>query len=195
MNMRKHFFALTLTSCLLAGPALLAQTPVTPVAPVVPKPKPERKGTKWDSMDLGPCFSGYMDAPTKVNKSVSIDLGGATVCFDTEMLKVADAWTDGFVQLATGRDGLEGMPKPGGADIVFTGPVGAGWADADGNFSDLRPVFKNKPYGPLPREHAKWRGLYLNGEETILSYTVGKVGVLEMHSFHLTDKIFMRRLE
>ena len=50
MIMRNIFFTLTLTSCLLVGPALLAQTPVTPVAPVVPKPKPERKGTDRKSV-------------------------------------------------------------------------------------------------------------------------------------------------
>jgi hypothetical protein len=65
---------------------------------------------------------------------------------------------------------------------VFTTPAGPGWADADGNFSDNRPEFKGKKYGPLPKEHAKWKGIYLDGNEVVLSYTVGKASVLERNS-------------
>jgi hypothetical protein len=141
-----------------------------------------REGTKWDLMEHGPFLSSYMDATPKINKAVSINLGnGATVCFDTEMCKLALGWTGGFVKLPTGRDGLEGMPKPGGSNIVFTAPAGPGWADADGNFSDNRPEFKGKKYGPLPKEHAKWKGIYLDGNEVVLSYEVGKANVLEKY--------------
>ena len=44
-------------------------------------------------------------APVEINKAVSINLGnGATVCFDTEMCKLALGWTGGFVKLPTGRE-------------------------------------------------------------------------------------------
>lgn len=151
----------------------------------------KRDGTKWDLMEHGPFLSSYMRAgsefgikPTvEINKAVSVNLGnGATVCFDTEMCKLALGWTGGFVKLPTGRDGLEGMPKPVGTNIVFTTPPGPGWADADGNFSDKRPEFKGRKYGPLPKEHAKWKGAYLNGDEVTLSYTVGKATILEENS-------------
>ena len=96
-----------------------------------------------------------MDAQPKINKAVSINLGnGATACFDTEMCKLALAWTGGFVRLPTGRDGLEGMPKPDSTNILFTTPSGPGWANADGEFLDGRPEYKNRKYGPLPKEHA-----------------------------------------
>jgi glucose/arabinose dehydrogenase len=149
-----------------------------------PAVKPlRREGTKWDLMEHGPFLSSYMDAQPKINKAVSINLGnGATVCFDTEMCKLAMGWVGGFVKLPTGRDGLEGMPKPGGTNIVFTTPAGPGWADADGNFSDSRPEFKGKKYGPLPKEHAKWKGIYLDGDDVTLSYTVGKARVLEKYT-------------
>jgi len=155
-----------------------------------------REGTKWDLMEHGPFLSSYMDATPKINKAVSINLGnGATVCFDTEMCKLALGWTGGFVKLPTGRDGLEGMPKPGGSNIVFTTPVGPGWADADGNFSDGRPEFKGKKYGPLPKEHAKWKGIYLDGNDVVLSYTVGKASVLEKDSFDPATQVFTRALD
>jgi hypothetical protein len=145
--------------------------------------RPARKGTKWDQMDHGPFLSSHLDAQPKVNKAVSINLGnGATVCFDTEMCKLALGWTGGFVRMPTGRDGLEGMPRPDSTNIIFTTPAGPGWADADGNFSDNRPEFKGRKYGPLPKEHAKWKGIYLDGNEVVLSYTVGKAKVLERNT-------------
>ncbi|RME93247.1 MAG: hypothetical protein D6766_08540, partial [Verrucomicrobia bacterium] len=64
-------------------------------------------------------------------------------------------------------------PKIDG-EQVFGNPVGPGWA-RQGSFADPRQY----PYGPLPREHAHWRGLYLHGRQVILSYTVGDMSVLE----------------
>src|SRR5205814_87602 len=34
--------------------------------------------------------------------------------------------------------------------------------------------------GPLPKDFAHYRGLYQNGDQVVLSYTVGKAAVLEM---------------
>lgn len=163
-------------------------------APDKPAAKPPRReGTKWDLMEHGPFLSSYMDATPKINKAVSLNLGGATVCFDTEMCKLALGWTEGFVKLPAGRDGLEGMPKPGGSNIVFTTPMGPGWADAEGNFADGRPEFRNRKYGPLPREHAKWKGIYLNGDEAIISYTVGRASLIEKHSY--ANGVFTRTID
>jgi hypothetical protein len=172
---RNSFF---LVAALLFSPALFGQ-------------RARREGTKWDLMEHGPFLSSYLRAgsefgikPTvEINKAVSVNLGnGATVCFDTEMCKLALGWMGGFVKLPTGRDGLEGMPKPAGTNIVFTTPPGPGWADADGNFSDKRPEFKGKKYGPLPKEHAKWKGIYLDGNGVTLSYSVGKATIIEEYS-------------
>ena len=144
-------------------------------------PPPKKPGTKWDLMEHGPFLSSYLDATPKINKAVSIKVGndGTTVCFDTEMCKLALGWVGGFVKLPTGRDGLEGMPKPDSTNIIFTTPAGPGWADADGNFSDKRPEFKGRKYGPLPREHVKWKGIYVSGASTLVSYAVGEASVLE----------------
>ncbi len=185
------FAAAVVSSNLHAAESKRANSPTSKPAAA----KPLRKdGTKWDLMEHGPFLSSHMDATPKINKAVSINLGnGATVCFDTEMCKLALGWTGGFVKLPVGRDGLEGMPKPGGTNILFTTPSGPGWADGDGNFSDGRPEFKGRKYGPLPREHAKWKGIYLDGNTTVLSYTVGKASVLETHAF--TNGVFVRELK
>jgi hypothetical protein len=184
-------FRLTVAASVLTCSILMAadEKPATPAAKPAKKP-----GTKWDSMEHGPFLSSHLDTQPRINKAVSINLGnGATVAFDTEMCKLALGWTGGFVRLPTGRDGLEGMPKPDSTNIIFTTPAGPGWADADGNFTDGRPEFKGKKYGPLPKEHAKWKGIYLDGDKAVLSYTVGKASVLEQHSF-LNDE-FKRFIE
>ncbi len=147
--------------------------------------KKERKGTRWDEMDLGPFFSSGLAGKPHVLKSITIKLGRdqqAAVSFDTDMLRLAMAWTNGFVVLPTGRGGLEGVPRPAGG-VVLSTPEGPGWANASGEFKDGRRLFDGKPYGPLPREHAKWRGLYLHGRNVILSYTVGSTAVLELPGF------------
>jgi glucose/arabinose dehydrogenase len=156
--------------------------------------RPKRTGTKWDAMDHGPFFSSHLDTQPRINKAVSINLGhGAAVAFDTEMCKLALGWTGGFVRLPTGRDGLEGMPKPDSTNVVFTTPSGPGWADANGEFKDGRPEYKGRKYGPLPKEHAKFKGIYLDGKETVLSYTVGSATVFEKHSF--SGDVFTRMLD
>ena len=38
----------------------------------------------------------------------------------------------------------------------------------------------DRPYGPLPREWARYRGLYHHEHRTIIAYTVGETDVLEM---------------
>jgi glucose/arabinose dehydrogenase len=60
---------------------------------------------------------------------------------------------------------------------------------------DGRPEFKGRKYGPLPKEHAKWKGIYLDGNETVLSYTVGDVPVLEKHWFNPTNGAFFRQFK
>ncbi len=188
-TMLRKVYSLTLASAFIST-AIATAADLKPTNAPAAKP-PRREGTKWDLMEHGPFLSSYMDATPKINKAVSINLGnGATVCFDTEMCKLALGWVGGFVKLPMGRDGLEGMPKPGGSNIVFTTPAGPGWADANGDFVDGRPEFKNWKYGPLPKEHAKWKGIYLDGNTAVLSYTVGKANVLERHSF--TNGVFIR---
>ena len=192
--MLRKALPLTVASVVLASISAFAADSKPANAPAAKPPKKE--GTKWDLMDHGPFLSSYMDTTPKVNKAVSIDLGnGATVCFDTEMCKLALGWSGGFVRLPSGRDGLEGMPKPAGSNIVFTTPNGPGWADASGAFVDGRPEFRNRKYGPLPREHAKWKGIHLSGQDTVLEYTVGKGTVFEKHAFDVASGMFTRILD
>ena len=180
-----RFIALATTIALLATSAP-AQDGAKPNAPGKPAPKPqkkERKGTKWDLMEVGPFFSSGLAGKHQTLKALSIKVGpNATMCFDTELLRMSAGWHGGFLLLPTGRDGLEGIPEPVG-ETVFSTPRGPGWSKA-GIFDDPRhPAAedpKGKPCGPMPKDWAHWRGLYLNGGQTILSYSVGGASVLEL---------------
>jgi glucose/arabinose dehydrogenase len=165
--------------------------------------KPAQKRTKWDDMDIGP-FQAY-GLETKLNgklwrpalKGLNIKLGpNASVCFDTERLRMAASWTGGFLKLPSGRDGLEGVPNIIGT-LAFRTTMAPGWAGPKGEWVEpTPPILKgNDVYsmGPLPREWAKWRGHYTHGDHVVLSYSVGASGVLECPGF--ANGIFTRQFE
>ena len=58
---------------------------------------------------------------------------------------------------------------------LFANPKLPGWSSQP-EFLDPRQI----PYGPLPREHGHFKGLYLHHNRVILSYSVGTTSVLEM---------------
>ena len=166
-------------------------------------PKLKPGGTQWDAMDLGPFYSGGLQVPGEKGdvlrpalKGINLNLGhDAAMCFDTERLRMAIGWRGGFLKLPTGREGLEGVASPAG-DVVFKSEALPGWADASGKFVEPKPPVKDGrelvSFGPLPKDWAKWRGLYVNGKQVILSYTVGKVGVLELPGYDATSGAFTR---
>ncbi|MCG8586069.1 MAG: cytochrome C oxidase Cbb3 [Pirellulales bacterium] len=155
----------------------------------------------YDEMDYGPYFTMSLEAPGpavadiqeeqgnrgKLNiaqKGLVIRLGEkdeANVCFDTDLMRYSAVWTGGLVDWRSiVYDGSHGTwPKLRG-EFVFGNGVRPGWADAKGSFEDVRMQGSDKRrFGPLDRKHAKWKGLYLNGNQVILSYTVGDADVLE----------------
>jgi glucose/arabinose dehydrogenase len=75
--------------------------------------------------------------------------------------------------------------------MIFSNPVGPGWADKAGSFADPRPEVKaayNVPAGgsemtregqPMPKEWIDYHGHYLHGDEVVLSYAVNGCAILE----------------
>lgn len=115
-----------------------------------------------------------------VNKGIAVKVGGdpqAVVTFDTDLLRIAGAWTDGFLQWYLARDGLEEWPSPAGITHFETSQT-PGWT-LDGEFDDTR----RWPYGPLPKEQGHYKGLYVHGDNILFSYTVGDSDVLELPDF------------
>ncbi len=146
-----------------------------------PTKRSRPSGTKWDLMDVGPFFSSGIQAKERVLKSVAIKLPGespASVSFDTQLMRMAYGWTGGFLKLPIGREGLEGIPEMTGTRAFGT-PVAPGWS-LDDQFKDPRSTV----FEPLPKSLARWRGLYLHGEEVVLSYEINGSGVLELPAFN-----------
>ncbi len=155
------------------------------------------RNKRWYAMDYGPCLSATIqdsDGQGFSLKGRAIDLGaGAWVTFDTELLRMADAVTSGYLKLrGTTYDGAHGPVSSLVGDAAGSVGVMPGWAKA-GSFDDPRPI----PHGPLPRDWGRFKGSYLNGEEVVLAYEIGKTRVLEKFDVveHEGQKAISRTLE
>ena len=149
-----------------------------------PRNAGQRASGKFAATDYGSYYTGTVKAGkgNTTAKGLVIKVGTkekpANVLFDTELMRYSAGWTGGWLMLARGRDGLEGQPAVEGDERFATKQNTPGWA-RDGEFKDPRKT----PLGPLPREWAKYKGLYLHGEKVVLSYSVGGVDVLELPGF------------
>jgi len=133
------------------------------------------------SMDFGPYLMTTFDGrglSDYTYKGVVVKLPQGAVAFDTELLRLSAGWTDGFLFLrGTAYDGAHGpMPRLRGRKVCESRPQ-PGWA-RDGDFTDPR----SEPYGPLPREWGRYRGLYLHGNDVVVSYQIAGMGVLEHYA-------------
>ncbi|HJO57429.1 MAG TPA: cytochrome c [Nitrospinaceae bacterium] len=157
----------------------------------------ENKGEEWyEKMNYGPYLTAtYEVAPGNfAYKGVAIRLdegdgglakGNRFIVYDTDLLRVAASWGgEGFVNWTNiAFDGSHTTHMSIVGDLIFTTPKGPGWANLAESFEDPRMLgLDKKPYGPLPRDWAHWKGLYVHGDNVIVSYTVGEATVLEMPS-------------
>ncbi len=157
-------------------------------------PRPEPAERRWDLMEYGPFLTAALTIPGPkgdvVPKGIVVRSGGGALCFDTDLLRMAGGWTDGWLTLmgpvfeGTRSPDEKTRPWPRGRLRFATRGV-PGWS-RDGSFRDPRP----EPYGPLPAEWAKWRGLHVHGDRVVLSYTVGACPVLEMPSLESRDGVW-----
>lgn len=173
----------------------------------------------YDQMDYGPFISATFVAPwpkgnlshrgiavrfearvpgeqpveIKTGKKISMsDPGQCGVVFDTELLRYASGWSGGFINFTgvvfNGDHGTN--PSPRGT-LAFGSGATPGWAH-DGDLKDPRPI----PHGPLPRDWARYKGLYRSDKGIVFTYTVGDCAVLDMPTIEVIDKtrVFGRTL-
>ena len=136
------------------------------------------------AIDRGSFHSATIDSPwprgNVTYKGLAVKLmhdgeiaGG--ICYDTDLLRMSSAWTGGFLRLQkdvmSTRDFRQTRPdgETVGATRRLPGPA----------IPDPRP----RPFGPLPAEIAKYRGLYVNGDDVVLHYSLGPAHLLEHPAF------------
>ncbi len=167
--------------------------------------KPAENKGPHEKMDYGPFLgasveSTYPSAGNIALKGMAIRLGDkkqAAVSFDTEMLRYSVGWIGDYLGLNYGRDGLADHPRIKGTPQFGTGGKSVGWAK-DGKFEDPRDKdSKGRAEGPLPKDFAKYKGVYLDGRKVIMHYTVGDADVLEQPSFDDSDglNVFARSIQ
>jgi hypothetical protein len=136
---------------------------------------------RFRKMDTGPALNATMayqhgKQRVTVYKGTAIrigDKGQGGVIFDRNQLRLAAAWTGGWLNHSDRRFGLLNTPSPAGK-LTFTTPSTPGWATPKGEW-------KKPPAAtvPLPRDWGRFEGLYLAGRRTVLAYTINGVRVLE----------------
>src|SRR5215204_3734693 len=145
----------------------------------------DSKENQTDVLFSGTVRANY-PAKTTTMKGLVIKLGDdekTFVCYDTDLMRLSLAWTGKFLNFGNYQREISHPqpPEVAGTPLFGTRP-GPGWAKA-GSFADLRENHQ----GPLPRDWARYRGLYRHGRSVILSYTVGDREVLEMPGTETID--------
>jgi putative heme-binding domain-containing protein len=158
----------------------------------------------WSAMNFGPSLTGTFEIGNGEGnfayKGVAVRLdagpggvgkGRAWMMFEHDTLRVAAAWSGkGFIDWNginfNGRHQVH--PRLAGT-VHVANPVGPGWANPQtDSFDDPRERGRdNKPYGPLPRSWAHYRGAYDGGDRVIFSYTVGATAILEAFGLEFED--------
>ena len=156
------------------------------------------KGPRYLRMDFGPVLNWTYEVESNniADKGIAVRLdpgaGGVSkgrvwMLYDHDTLRVAAGWSgDQFADWkGIAFDASHQTHTSIVGDKAFTNPVGPGWANPlTGSFADPRiRGTDGKPYGPLPREWAHFRGTYLHGSEVVIAYTVGDAEVLELPGY------------
>ncbi len=167
----------------------------------------------WNAMDYGPSLTHSYEVPGDVHniayKGVAVRLdpgaGGVSrgrhwMMFDTDTLRMAAAWSasdppsaeQNFIDWRGIQFNGEHQIHPGvTGSVIASNGTGPGWANpATGELTDDQRVLgrDNLRYGPLPRSWGRFHGTYYNGQQVVLSYSVGSADVLELPSVQSNDE-------
>ncbi|MFK7740362.1 MAG: DUF6797 domain-containing protein [Planctomycetota bacterium] len=157
------------------------------------------QGQQWPySMDFGPSLMTTFESgglAGTVEKGLVVRLGGgngareAAVAFDTELLRMSVAWTDGWLRLrGTAYDGSHGPFPSRRGQVLAETRTAAGWSRA-GSFADPRSI----PHGPLPREWGQYLGHRRVGDQILIDYRIGDMVVHEHFALDESGPVPMLR--
>jgi hypothetical protein len=123
------------------------------------------------------CIGANFPSNNVALKGYAIRVGnGATVLWDSDTLRMAAGWTGGFINTrGVVFDGAHGQHPQMVGDQKFGIRNGPGVAIPEKGFVDTRP----EPFGPIDKAVGHWKGLYVDGMNVVLSYTVRGTPVYE----------------
>jgi putative heme-binding domain-containing protein len=169
----------------------------------------------WMAMDYGPSLMNTYEVggpgPNIAYKGIAVRLDAGTggvsrgktwALFDHDTMRFAAGWTgDGFIDWKGIHFNGQHQVHPKLVDERhIENPVGPGWANPEtGRFDDPRPLGRDgRPYGPLPRSWAQFKGKFAYGDQTVIAYTVGDAAILELagaERYGKSKTVFTRTLE
>ena len=166
---------------------------------------------RWAQMDYGPTMGSSLQIGTEyVLRALIVRLDKEKqtyVAYDLETMRIAAMWTGGFID---GKGVIfnaehHSQPKPVGT-LLWSNPVGPGWANKEGSFADPRPQYVakyNVPKDgsemtregqPMPKEWVQYKGHYLTEQGVVLSYMAQGFETFEMPMLTQEGKLH-RRIE
>jgi hypothetical protein len=151
--------------------------------------EPKRAGTSYYQEDFpfqGACISAKWPAGNVAMKGFAIRVGhDANMLWDTDLLRFAAGWTGGYLSSkGVAYDGGHGSHPAIVGEQYFGTKSGPGWANAKGQFVDDR----TEPFGPLSKDWCRWDGMYVNGSNVVLAYTVHGTKIFEQPGTVEADK-------
>ena len=128
----------------------------------------------------GACISAKGPGNNVAMKGFAIRVGNdANILWDTDLLRVAAGWSGGYLTTkGVAYDGGHGAHPSIVGEQKFGTRQGPGWANAKGEFTDSR----SEPFGPLAKDWCRWDGMYVNGLDVVLAYTVLGTKIYEQPS-------------
>lgn len=153
-------------------------------------------------MDHGPFVSStitldpWSERGIIVHKGVAVKAGhDATMVFDTDLLRVAAAWTGGLLHWLPARDGLEQWPTPDG-HLHFLNSEKVGWSTST-DLHDPRTgtsVKNARRYGPAGEQ--RFGGFHVHGDQVVFSFSVSDAKILEKFGFERVrnEPVFTRTI-
>ncbi len=128
----------------------------------------------------GACIAAKGPGNNVAMKGFAIRVGNdANILWDTDLLRVAAGWTGGYLTTkGVTYDASHGTHPSIVGEQAFGTRQGPGWANAKGEFTDNRA----EPFGPLAKDWCRWDGMYVNGMDVVLAYTVLGTKIFEQPS-------------
>lgn len=128
----------------------------------------------------GACIAAKGPGKNVAMKGFAIRVGNdANMLWDTDLLRFAAGWTGGYItSRGVAYDGGHGQHPAIAGEQFFGTRAGPGWANAKGEFTDDRA----EPFGPLAKNWCRWDGMYVNGMDVVLAYTVLGTKIYEQPS-------------